>query len=84
MLTFWPLERSNMSLRLLFDEEKIAPKQWVYNMIVDTFRGVQSRFPGGIYFSPSPPANHIYRRGHDRQQHMMLWADNYTTAEYRH
>ena len=82
MLTFWPLERSNMSLRLVFDEEQIEPKQRVYNMIVDTFRGVKSRFPGGIYFTPSPPANNTYRSGYDRQQHMMLWADNYTTAEY--
>jgi hypothetical protein len=67
---------------LLFDAEQIAPKQGAYNMIVDTLRAVESRFPGGIYFTPSPPANHTYRKGHDRQQHMMLWADNYTTAEY--
>jgi hypothetical protein len=82
MLLFWPLERSNLTLRLLFDEEQIAPKQWVYNMIVNTFRDVKSRFPGGIHYTPSAPANNTYRRGHDRQQLMMLWADNYTTAEY--
>jgi hypothetical protein len=82
MLLFWPLKNSNLTLRLLFDEEQMAPKQLEYDLIRDTFEGVKPKFPGGIHFTPSPAQNNTYRRGHDRQQLIMFWADNYTASEY--
>ena len=41
----------------------------------------KQRIPGGIRVSHSDPSE-WYHRATDRQQLMMLWADNFTSSEY--
>jgi hypothetical protein len=80
-LLFWPLKVSNVSVRVALDGETEGCKH--YNMIKSTFedKGVQGRIPGGVSIQPIQKTG-FYRNGADRQQLMMLWADNFTTAEY--
>ncbi len=78
-LLFWPLELSNTSLRLLFDAEHAQGAY--YSEIVGTFMSAKSHISGGISISHSDPSQ-WYHRATDRQQLMMMWADNFTTSEY--
>ena len=83
LLLFWPLEISKTSLRVLFDEEVIPKEKVNYDEIVKDIKTHDGRFPGGLMISTSPEEKkYISRRPHDRQQNIMLWADNFTTSEY--
>ena len=78
----FPLKLSNASLRLVFDAESVHGNgNGYYHEIVDTFYGHKKRVPGGIHVSHSKPSE-WYHRPTDRQQLMMLWADNFTESEY--
>lgn len=81
LLIFWPLKVSNVSLRVLFDAENAH--NGYANEIRGTFDGHRGDFQNGqgLHFTDVPPSSY-YRRPGDRQQLMMLWADNFTDAEY--
>ncbi len=80
-MLFWQLDRMNVSMRLLFDADLINERKHIYNMIVSTFQPYHHRFAGGLHFTHVNPSMY-YHNGGERQQLMMLWADNFTTAEY--
>jgi hypothetical protein len=40
-----------------------------------------NQLPGPYRLTSNEPSTY-YKRGHDRQQRLMFWADNFTTAEY--
>ena len=74
---FWPLESSNVSLTVAIDAELNKTKQAaeLNATLKDVF------IPGGLkltLLSESP----YYRKGYDRQQLVMFWADNFTEREY--
>ena len=80
LLLFWPLKQSNSSLTIIFDEEKRS-----YNGFAALYKNlnesIRPKINGGldIYFN-EPYSVHL--GGHDRQQLLMFWADNFTDAEY--
>ena len=77
-LLFWP-KHSNTKLRALFDSEITSTSEYgIARDIITTFN-VSHGFD--IYISLNEPSN-FYSKGYDRQQLLMFWADNYTTAEY--
>lgn len=77
-LLFWP-QLSNSSLRLLFDKERAHGNY--YSEILGTFNQAKPRLPGKLHISLSEPSE-WYHRATDRQQLMMMWADNFTSSEY--
>jgi hypothetical protein len=78
-LLFWPLKVSNVSVRVALDGEDENSEH--YNRVKSVFEGVKGRIPGGISIQPITETG-FYRNGKDRQQLMMFWADNFTSAEY--
>ena len=80
-LFFWPLQQSNTSLTVLYDEEKAS---WpCVRDVRSTLDGVRTegRVTGGVSFQPIKQSS-FYKGGYDRQQYSMFWADNYTSSEY--
>ena len=81
MLLFWPLELSKTSLLLLLDSEN-------QNNEVDTSihafvkNSLSLKIPGGVKIAYNEPSMYYSGHGHDRQQLIMFWADNFTSAEY--
>lgn len=51
-----------------------------YNEFKGTIEGIKPQIPAGARLVHSPPLP--FNKGHDRQQHLMFWADNFTTREY--
>ena len=80
LLLFYPLKLSNSSLRLVFDAESSHGNGY-YHEIVETFASNRKKIPGGLFVSHSEPSE-WYHRPTDRQQLMMLWADNFTESEF--
>ncbi len=76
---FWPFDLSRTSLNVIVDAE--VNETVAFRELVATLPAYTSKITSGVKISLSPPS-HYYRHGHDRQQRMMFWADNYTTAEY--
>lgn len=77
-LLFWP-RQSNSSLRILFDKERAHGSY--YSEILSTFDQAKRRLPGALLISLSEPSE-WYHRPTDRQQLMMLWADNFTNSKF--
>jgi hypothetical protein len=80
-LLFWPLKESNTSLTILFDEErKNEPNfQMLQKLLNDS---VAPKIPGGLHVFLNKPYYLANLGGHDRQQLLMFWADNFTDSEY--
>jgi hypothetical protein len=78
-LLFWPLKLSNTSLNIAIDAEVATSRE--ANELRETLDGVRSRVPGGINITLLQPSRY-YRKGYDRQQLVMFWADNFTDKEY--
>ena len=78
-LLFWPLKLSNTSLNSIVDAEVVGNAQ--YNEYLGTLDGIKAKIPGGVKVSHGPYYS-WFRKGHDRNQHSMFWADNFTTSEY--
>jgi hypothetical protein len=78
-LLFWPLKLSNVSLNIAIDAESNStiPASELY----ETLGWVKDFVPGGTKITLLPQSN-FYRRGYDRQQLVMFWADNFTDSEY--
>ena len=82
-MLFWPHKVSNTSLNVIVDEERTSTAE--YRELVSTIGGVTSRIPGGSKISSLPLLKNVYRKGYDRQQHAMFWADNFTNRfAYHH
>jgi hypothetical protein len=81
LLLFYPLKHSNSSLRLLFDAEHKG--HGYTNEIVTTFESAlgPKKMPGGLAVTYAEPSE-WYHRPTDRQQLLMMWADNFTSSEY--
>ena len=77
-LLFWPLRISNTSLNILIDQEEINSPH-LSNLKNFVENKVSPRLPGGVKFSINVPSP-FYRRGADRQQLLMFWADNFTNS----
>ena len=78
-LLFFPLKLSNVSLILAIDAERDKTPE--ANELRVTVGGIDSQMPGGARVALLPES-HYYRRGYDRQQLVMFWADNFTSKEY--
>jgi len=78
---FWPIALSNTSLVVMLDNEvKGSELQQTYvDKIINEGKN-KTNFPqiDVKYHVP----NITYQSGHDRQQHVMFYADQYTDAEY--
>ena len=95
LFLFWPLERSRTTLRLIFDEE-VGPTMpqgnfthlhraaWnAINFYVRQYQKYHPSFLPSSWFRENFTAiSTVYKKGYDRQQWLMFWADNFTTAEY--
>ena len=79
-LLFFPLQQSNVSLRLVIDSEVLEEKE-SYKLLKKVVNTTRLMTPGGVHISRSSPSP-FYRFGYDRQQLLMFWADNFTTSEY--
>lgn len=79
-LLFWPLQQSNTSLTVVFDEEKRSFSGFAA-LHKNLNESVRAMIHGGlnIYFN-QPYSVHL--SGHDRQQLIMFWADNFTNSEF--
>ena len=76
-LMFWPHKISNVSLNVGIDVEKKTSKR-----AVELGATIQSlNISGGAKVSLLPSSVY-YRTGYDRQQYVMMWADNFTNKEY--
>ena len=78
-MMFFPLKASNVTLMVAIDGEQSTTNPAVE--LRDTIDGFKHQVPGGVILAHLPPS-HYYRRGADRQQLAMFWADNFTTREY--
>lgn len=81
LLLFWPLKASNTSLLLLMDSEDSSTPKFrdVLNYVHEH---VKPHVPGGVRHAlnnPIPADRHL---GHDRQQRIMFYADQWSRAEY--
>ena len=96
VLLFWPIRTSNVTLRILLNEELRNESTLIKNHIIDyvaemrnllgkDFPWVEITYHAPVYLNKSgiPPNNvTVYESGHDRQQYMMLYADRMTNSEY--
>ena len=78
-LFFWPLRVSNVSMTLIYDDDKHGSP--MYNEIAGTVKGVESRIFGGSYMKPVRNAWQN-ETGNIRMQMAMFWADNYTERPF--
>jgi hypothetical protein len=78
---FWPIGLSNTSLLIMLDSEMRGSElQYEYvDKIIEKSKN-QTNFPQ-IFIKYHEPKI-TYKSGHDRQQHVMFYADQYTDAEY--
>lgn len=81
MLLFWPLQISKTSLLLLMDSEN---RDNEVDSSINTFVNdtLVQKIPGGVRIAYNDPSKYYLGHGHDRQQLVMFWADNFTSAEY--
>jgi hypothetical protein len=94
LFLFWPLEVSKTTLRLIFDEEvgPTMPKgnrthlyrgAWeTINYYVAKYQKYRPFNPSSLFRENYTAISPVYKKGYDRQQWLMFWADNFTTAEY--
>ena len=78
---FWPVKRSNLTVLLVLDIElknSDLQRQFVDSVIHNGTNKIN--FPK--FRIQYHTANQTYNTGHDRQQHMMFYADQYTDAEH--
>lgn len=83
-LLFWPVQRSNTSIRVVLDEDVEylnVVKESVDSFISSGTNNFGSAFPK-IYKTFNKPIKGVYKTGHDRQQYLMFTADLYTNATY--
>ena len=83
-LLFWPVERSNTTIKLIIDDEQ--RNSTLINTYIDDVvaRGMiefGAAFPLITKAFHAPEVS-IYRSGHDRQQYLMFKADLFTNATY--
>lgn len=79
LLLFWPLEISHTGVVIVADEEvRTHTEQHVRPYITST----ASRIPGGLTLTYNPPSIYYGDKGYDRQQYIMFYPENYTSAEY--
>ena len=78
-MMFFPLKASNVTLIVAIDDEMSTTSQAAE--LTDTIDGFKHQVPGGVIVSHLPESQY-YRKGYDRQQLAMFWADNFTTSEY--
>lgn len=76
---FWPFKKSNTSLLIIINEENFQGV--IQANISSKLEEYRHFITGGINIKLTPPSEY-YIKGHDRQQLLMFWADNFTTAEY--
>ena len=80
LLLFWPMKQSNSSLTIIFDEEKRS-----YNGFAALYKNlnesIRPKIDGGLNIYFNQPYS-VYLGGHDRQQLLMFWADNFTDTEF--
>ncbi len=81
MLLFWPLQISKTSLLLLLDSENRGNEvdSSIHAFVKDS---LLPKIPGGVRIAYNDPSKYYSGHGHDRQQLIMFWADNFTSAEY--
>lgn len=84
-LLFWPLEVSKTTLRVVVDEELrgtvLLNRTWA--RIRETVAFQHPRISSSLLdLTYGPISDSYHGNGYDRQQWMMFWADNYTSAEY--
>jgi hypothetical protein len=78
-LFFWPVELSKTSLVLVYDKEDEASEH--VRILNGTINEIKQHRDVEIQMK-SMPQSPYYRGGHDRQQYLMFWADNYSNSEY--
>ena len=76
---FWPLKLSNVALVVGINGEIGDSKP--AEEVRATLGGMEHLIPGGLNLTLLPPSTY-YRKGYDRQQLVMFWADNFTDNEY--
>lgn len=71
-------------MRFVFDEELLdsnIKKTFVDDVLTQKKASFDGIFPT-VEFSYQKPVENVYRTGHDRQQYLMFYADQYSDAEY--
>jgi hypothetical protein len=82
LLLFWPFKRSRTTLRLLVDQEvKAEIVEEFIEKILDELSKNDVDFPV-VNTTYNKYISSVYRTGYDRQQYLMMVADNFTDAEY--
>ena len=96
LLLFWPVRVSNITLRIMLNEELRNESKLVdehingyvatmQNLLRDDFPRVEITYHKHVYLNRSDvPVNNVtlYKTGHDRQQYMMFYADDFVSSEY--
>jgi hypothetical protein len=77
-LLFWP-NVSRTSLNIVYDSEN--GDSYNFKEMQQYITKYANQLPGPYRLTSNEPSTY-YKRGHDRQQRLMFWADNFTTAEY--
>jgi hypothetical protein len=77
-MLFWP-KASLTSLNVLYDSED--SNSYHFEETQELLAKYAYKLPGPYRLTPNSPSNY-QRRGYDRQQRLMFWADNFTTAEF--
>lgn len=72
---FWP--KANLNLLFLVDEE-VAERDNFTKSLKNTTAPISS----SVSVAFNSIDSRLYKNGHDRQQLIMFWADNFTNAEY--
>ena len=76
---FWPIKVSNVTLTVAYDAEQSLSNHAV--SMACSIHDLQHLMPGRARIVLLQPSSY-YRRGYDRQQLAMFWADNFTDSEY--
>jgi hypothetical protein len=83
LLMYWPFQKSSTSITLLVDSEisTDAHQRYIDTPIRVLSKDFQSNFPS-INIKYNYKREGVYRSGHDRQQYLMFYADNFTNSSY--
>lgn len=81
VLLFWPIKRSRTTLRLLIDSEQ-KTSTLIENFIQNIINKVSIDGLDIVNITYNDYVSNVYRSGYDRQQYLMMVADNFTDAEY--
>ena len=87
LLLYWPVAESKLVVNMIIDEECIqSQSELVQKDIIALNTSITSEFNNSeiplLLLVPNSPREGVWDTGHDRQQYLMFYPENFTTGDY--